>query len=235
MNQAVAGIARLARYLLRADSAAYWLRISLVALWLLPAIAAAAPRLSVVALFNGKAMVEIDGRRHLLAVGQTTPEGVRLISASTKAAVLEVDGQRQTLGLSSSVGGRYAAPSRREVHVSRDPRGVFTTAGSVNGVPVSFLVDTGATAVVLNANDATRAGIDYQRQGVRVGVRTASGSTSGYEVALGRVSVGDISLSGVRAVVLEGDSPAMPLLGMSFLGRLKMRHEGALLVLEQLH
>lgn len=235
MSRAVVAIGHLARHLLRPDSVACWLRISLVALWLLPAIAAAAPRLSVVALFNGKAMVEIDGRRQLLAVGQTTPEGIRLIAASTKAAVLEIDGQRQTLGLSRSVGGRYATPSRREVHISRDRRGMFTTTGSVNGVPVSFLVDTGATTVVLNANDAARAGIDYQRQGVRIGVRTASGTTTGYEVALARVSVGDISLSGVRAVVLDGGSPTMPLLGMSFLGRLKMRHEGALLVLEQLH
>ena len=209
-------------------------------------IAAAAPQLSVVALSNGKAMVEVDGRRHLLAVGQATPEGIRLIAASTRTAVLEVDGQRlaertqtvqwqrRALGLSSSVGGRYAPPARREVRVSQDRRGTFTATGRINGAPVSFLVDTGATAIVLNAGDAARAGVDYQRQGVRIGVRTASGTTSGYAVALRHVSVGDISLSDVRAVVLEGESPAMPLLGMSFLGRVKMRHEGAMLVLEQM-
>lgn len=234
MSLAVAGIARLTSRLLRTGPAACRLRRSLMALCLLPGIAAAAPQLSVVALSNGKAMVEVDGRRHLLAVGQATPEGIRLIAASTRTAVLEVDGQRRALGLSSSVGGRYAPPVRREVRVSQDRRGTFTATGRINGAPVSFLVDTGATAIVLNAGDAARAGVDYQRQGVRIGVRTASGTTSGYAVALRHVSVGDISLSDVRAVVLEGESPAMPLLGMSFLGRVKMRHEGAMLVLEQM-
>lgn len=124
----------------------------------------------------------------------------------------------------------------------RDARFVSARTGAARLPPpvastarqVSFLVDTGATAIVLNAGDAARAGVDYQRQGVRIGVRTASGTTSGYAVALRHVSVGDISLSDVRAVVLEGESPAMPLLGMSFLGRVKMRHEGAMLVLEQM-
>jgi aspartyl protease family protein len=206
---------------------------ALALLFCLPAVAAT--RVNVVALFDGKAMLEIDGRRQFMTAGQTTPEGVRLLAASTKEAVLEVDGRRQTLSLSRRVGGSYVAPSERQVHISRNGRGMFTTAGAINGAPMSFLVDTGASSIALNASDAARAGIDYRLHGTRVAVSTASGATTGYQVTLRQVSVGDISLPNVQAVVLEGASPTMPLLGMSFLGRLKMRHEGTLLVLEQLH
>lgn len=204
-------------------------------LGLASAVAWAAPRVNVVALFSDKAMVEIDGRRQLLAIGQSTPEGVRLLAASSTEAMLEIDGQRQTLRLSRQVGGSYAAPApRQQVQIVRDRNDRFITTGSINGMAMSFLVDTGANVVALNESDAVRAGIDYRR-GTRVLVNTAAGSTSGYQVVLARVDIGGISLPNVAAVVLEGGSPSTPLLGMSFLGRLKMRHDGALLVLEQMH
>jgi len=206
-----------------------------VLLLLTATIVFAAPRVSVVALFNDKAVVEIDGRRQLLAIGQSTPEGVRLMAASSTEAVLEIDGSRQTLKLSRRVGGSYAPPAaQQQVHIARDRNDRFTTTGSVNGMTMSFLADTGANVVALNARDAARAGVDYRR-GTQVLVNTASGTAVGYQVVLARVDVGGISLPNVAAVVLEGESPSTPLLGMSFLGRLKMRHEGALLVLEQMH
>lgn len=222
-----AGSCRRARRGLAAALIAVLLSVSATAL--------AGPRVSVVALFNGKAMLEIDGRRQLLAMGQSSG-GVRLVGASTKEAVLEIDGRRLVVGLSRSVGGSYAAPSQRQqVQISKNARGMYTTAGSINGMSMTFLVDTGASSIALNASDAARAGIDYRLRGTRVGVNTASGVTTGYQVLLDQVTVGAISLANVQAIVLDGPSPVTPLLGMSFLGRLKMRHEGALLVLEQAH
>lgn len=197
------------------------------------AMAVAAPRVRVVALFHDSAMVEIDGRRQLLRAGQTAPEGVRLISATTREAVLEVDGQRHRLGLSRSVGGSYRPSRGQQVQIARNERGMYVTTGSVNSSPMTFLVDTGASTVALNARDAARAGIDYRLRGTRIGVQTASGTTTGYQVMLDRVSVGGITVPNVRATVLDGPSPQTPLLGMSFLGRLKLRHEGQLMVLEQ--
>jgi aspartyl protease family protein len=213
------------------------MRVSqLLALFLLlPPLVLAAPRVSVVALFNDKAMVEIDGRRQLLRTGQRTPEGVALVSATPRGAVLEIDGRRQAVGLSRSIGGQYSAPQARTVHINRDPRGMYTTTGSVNGVPMKFMVDTGASTIALNAQEARRAGIDFRVQGTRVGVRTASGETMGYRVDLRQVGVGGIVLPNVTAIVLEGAEPHVPLLGMSFLGRLKLRQEGQLMVLEQLN
>lgn len=188
------------------DRRVWWRRLGLVLL-LLPLLAAAMPRVLAVALFEGKAMLEIDGRRQLLAVGQTAPEGVRLLAASSSEAVVEINGRRQALRLSSQVGGSYAAPARRQVQIARDGQGRFITSGSVNGSVMTFLVDTGANVVALSEHDARRAGVDYKR-GLRVAVNTAAGTVPGYRVTLARVDVGGISLPNVTAVVLEGADPA---------------------------
>jgi len=64
-------------------------------------------------------------------------------------------------------------------------------------------------------------------------VSTANGDARVYVVSLDSVKVGDIELHGVDAAVLEGDSPPTVLLGMSFLSRLDMQHQGDVLVLKQ--
>ena len=74
-------------------------RMLLVAM-LVPLYAAAgAPDLYVTAnaLFEGRAMLSIDGTPHMLQVGETSPEGVRLVAASATQAVIDIDGHRQTL------------------------------------------------------------------------------------------------------------------------------------------
>ena len=69
----------------------------LLALLLAPGIAAAAD-VTVVGLFANKAVVVINGGKpRTLSVGQTTPEGVRLISADSESATFEIDGKRETL------------------------------------------------------------------------------------------------------------------------------------------
>jgi aspartyl protease family protein len=192
----------------------------------------AGPRISVVALFNGKAMLDVDGQRRLLTVGEVSPEGVRLIAADPHGAVLEIEGVRHTVGLSRTIGGSYAAPERREVRIS-SVNGMYRTTGAINGVPVELLLDTGASVVALSGVLAAQLGIDYRLKGTRIKVHTASGDATAYRVVLDRLAVGEINLTKVEAAVLEGSNPAVPLLGMSFLGRLKMRNEGQLMVLEQ--
>jgi aspartyl protease family protein len=94
---------------------------------------------------------------------------------------------------------------------------------------VRFLVDTGATTIALPAADAKRLGINYLKgdQGL---VQTANGSASAYRVKLDTVRLGDITLNGVDAVVLEGGLTT-PLLGMSFLNRTEMKRDGETMVL----
>jgi len=65
---------------------------------------------AVTALFNGKAMLSINnGKQRMLSVGQSTPEGVKLVGATSESAVIEHDGKRQTLLLGQGTHGNAAA------------------------------------------------------------------------------------------------------------------------------
>jgi aspartyl protease family protein len=189
------------------------------------------PRVRVLALFQDKAMLEIDGRERFMRAGQSSPEGVRLVSADQHQAVVEVGGRRESLTFGTSVGGTFATPESREVKIYRDLKGVYTTAGSINGRPVDFMVDTGATAVAMSGTEARRLGLPYRLDGNPVQVTTASGVARGHRVSLERVTVGDITLHNVEALVIAGDLPEQVLLGMTFLNRVDMRQEGAEMVL----
>jgi len=193
----------------------------------------AAPDVRVVGLFNARAVVLIDGRQRLLKVGQTSPEGVKLISATSESAVLEVDGERITGTLDGRISARTRTAAVKEFQVWRDTRGMYTTVGSINGLTVSFLVDTGATQVAMNAAAARRLGIDFRVIGTPAAVKTASGVEKAWSVLLASVKVGDIMLRRVEAVVLDGAQPEQVLLGMSFLGKLEIDHDGHLMTLRQ--
>lgn len=193
----------------------------------------AVEKIKVMALFSGKAMVEIDGRNRLLKVGEKNPDGVLLISADAREAVIEIAGRRETYQLGSSVGGHFAEPERREVIIPRDVSGAFFTVGSINGRTTDMLVDTGATVVAMSEPEARRLGIAYRLEGKKAGVSTASGETGGYLVMLDRVQVGEIQLSNVQAIVVEGNSPQRVLLGMSFLNRVEMLNQGNMLRLRK--
>lgn len=187
---------------------------------------ATATDVGVVGLFNGKAVVTINnGAQKLLKAGDRTPEGVKLISADSNQAVLEVDGRQLTLGLGqgASTGGVQAS-GKASVTLTADINGHFLTPGSINGQPARFLVDTGATHVSMSSAEARRLGIDYQK-GERGYSSTANGVVQIYRVRLDTVRIGDISLNGVAGSVLESPMPLV-LLGMSFLNRVNMRREG---------
>ena len=187
----------------------------------------------VAGLFGGKAVLIIDGTQRLLKPGQTSPEGVKLVSADSEEAVLLIDGQQRVARMDSRVSARKRSPEVNEVQVWRDSTGMYTTVGSVNGLPVSFLVDTGATAVAMNAQQARRLGIDFRVIGQPSGVTTASGVVNAWAVMLDRVKVGDLLLRNVQAVVLEGAHPETALLGMSYLGRLEIDNDGRLMTLRK--
>ena len=190
---------------------------------------AAATDLNVVGLFGNKAVVSINGTPpRTLSVGQRSPEGVELVAVDRETATFEVDGQRRTLRLGQPYVSR-AAGAGSSVTIKADARGMFWTEGQVNGGNVRFLVDTGATTISLSAADARRLGIDYLK-GPRGVVQTAAGHTSAYKVTLDSVRVGDIAINGVDALVIETGLP-FALLGMSFLRRTEIRHEGETMVL----
>ena len=205
-----------------------------LALLVFPFCAAAAD-IQVIALTNGKATIVVDGGKpRTLAAGQSTPEGVRLISATSDNAVLDVQGQRRTLALGTSY--RVSTTSEAtsvgsKVVLSADTQGHFLVSGLVNGAAsVRFLVDTGASVVSISAEDARRAGINYLT-GERALTQTASGIVAVFRVKLDTLKVGDITLYNVDAAVHTGGHLPIGLLGMSFLNRMEMKRDGAMLTL----
>lgn len=209
------------------------LRLSLVAAALLSCAAWAARSVHVEALFQDRAVIAVDGQRHVLSVGKPGPEGILLLSANSREALLEVDGVRATYRLGNKVSSSFAPPDELLERIWPDAMGMYATVGSINGLPVEFLVDTGATYIALNGNQARRLGIEYRLKGRPATVTTASGRAQAFYVKLDRVKVGELQLRNVDAAVLEGEHPARPLLGMSFLGRLQMENRGGALVLKQ--
>jgi aspartyl protease family protein len=193
----------------------------------------AVERVVVEALFPGKAMVSVDGVRRLLKLNKPSPEGVLLISANSKEAVIEVDGKRDTYTLGGHITTQFRQPESLTAKVWRDQAGAYSTVGTINGLTVKFLVDTGATAVAMSSNQAKRLGVKYRVDGKPILVNTANGVTKGFEVVLGRVQVGDITLHQIKGFVIEGAGPGRVLLGMSFLNRVKMEDQGDVLLLEK--
>lgn len=192
----------------------------------LAADAASAAELSLYALFKGKAIVQVDGTRRMLAVGDTSPEGVTLVSTDTEAeeAVVQVGGKRESLKLGVVMAAFDSGPAE-SVTLYADGRGFFHADGSINGYPVKFLVDTGANTVAMTSAVAKSAGIDFEsgRRGYSV---TASGYAPIYKVSVNTIKIGGIVMHNVAAGVFDGPQPDPPLLGMSFLSAMEMKREG---------
>ncbi|MBW7921689.1 MAG: TIGR02281 family clan AA aspartic protease [Rubellimicrobium sp.] len=101
-----------------------------------------------------------------------------------------------------------------EIPLGRD--GHFHAVVTINDVPVSFVVDTGASEIVLTAKDAARVGIDPQALAYIGQARTANGVVRTAPVRLRSVALGPFEMTDVRAVVNEGDMDGS-LLGMSWI------------------
>ena len=101
----------------------------------------AAPDVRVVGLFKDRAVVIIEGRQRMLRVGQSSPEGVRLVAADSESALLEYQGEEFRGMLDGRVSTRSKPPATEEVQIWRNTQGMYATTGSINGLPVSLLVD----------------------------------------------------------------------------------------------
>ena len=95
------------------------------------ATAAAVDKVQVLALFPGKAMLSVDGTQHVLASGETSPEGVQLLGANPNAAEVLFDGEIRVLKLGSAVNTSYRERRERVVHIMRDNAGAFVVNGII--------------------------------------------------------------------------------------------------------
>jgi aspartyl protease family protein len=186
---------------------------------------------NVIGLFTNKAVIVVNrGAPRTISAGETTAEGVKLISSDSRGAVIEIDGKRQTVEMGQHVESAAQTSARRAVTLPADSRGQFVTDGMVNGAHIRFLVDTGATYVSIPASEAARLGIDY-RKGQRGRSITANGPIDTFRLTLDSVTVGDVTILNVEAVVHQAPGLDVALLGMSFLNRTEIRNEGTTLTL----
>jgi len=185
------------------------------------------------ALFENKAVLQVDGKQRMLAVGETSPEGVKLLRVDGDVVVIELNGKRETIALGSHSTASIAAPQVLLVTLAPDQNGMFRTSGSVNGQSMRFIVDTGATLVAMNSAEAKRLGIDFRMVGKKSQVETASGMAAAFYLTLRTVKIGEIEVRDVDAVVLDGSFPTVTLLGMSFLSRIDVEHTGGTLRLKK--
>ena len=104
--------------------------------------------------------------------------------------------------------------------IARARDGHFYAAGAVNGKPVMFLVDTGASLVTVSEQFASLAGISA---GVPTVFKTANGDLAGRIVSDIPITIGPLTVSGVRiGVGLVGHAPGDALLGQSFLSKFEV-------------
>lgn len=155
-----------------------------------------------VALEDGRATVEIAGKRQILALGASP----------------------------GRVTSQNAVQSQRQIVLAMGPGGHFTTIGAIEGKATSFLVDTGATSVSIGQAEAEKLGIRYL-YGRRIVTQTANGVVPAYQIQLASVRVGDVELRDVDAIVIPGLMSHV-LLGNSFLNRFQMRRENDVMTLE---
>ena len=186
----------------------------------------------VLGLFKNKAIVKIDGVQRTLKKGKKSPEGVILLSADSYTVILEVDGKEQEFKLGRHVSTNFKQKKLAEAKIM-PVNGMYSTTGFINGHPVNFLVDTGATWIAMNVHQARSLGINFRYIGKRSAVSTANGVVPVYRVTLDKVRVGEIELRNVAAGVLEGNSPTQVLLGNSFLNRVEMQRQGQVMLLKQ--
>lgn len=182
-------------------------------------------------LFNGGAVFVIDGKHRLMREGDRSPEGVVLVSVTKAEATFRYGEQVQSLGMNRTISTQFKKAEKSQTRIATGAGGHFFTPGRINGLAVDFLVDTGATSVAINLPTAKALGLNY-RAGEQINMNTANGVASAYIVMLNSVRVGDVEVRNVEAVVSMGDFPAEILLGNSFLGRVEMRRENGVLVLE---
>jgi aspartyl protease family protein len=117
-----------------------------------------------------------------------------------------------------------------EVVLVRNRGGHYVASGVINGQPVVFLVDTGASDVSVPGELARELGLP---RGAPLAMQTAGGLVTGYATRLDSVRLGDIELKDVRASINPHAGDLEVLLGMSFLRQLELVQRGDRLTLRQ--
>lgn len=132
-------------------------------------------------------------------------------------------GQRELPDTAAVPATPVPAGARRQVGnsltLTADPSGHYMVTAHVNGAPIRFLVDTGATVIALTPKDAQAAGYERDQLDFSRPVHTANGTVKVATVTLREIRLGALSLNDIEAAVM-GAPGGISLLGMNFLKQL---------------
>ncbi|RDH83722.1 MAG: TIGR02281 family clan AA aspartic protease [endosymbiont of Galathealinum brachiosum] len=198
--------------------------IYLMCVFLLSFSVLAADKIEVQALMPGMVVLLIDDSRVTLKTGDQS-QGVKLISATSKIAELDVDGVKKFYQMGTTVSTSFKQRELITERIVLNKYGMFKSFGTINGQSVKFLIDTGATSVAMSAKQARKLGIQYRIEGSETRANTASGIAKGWLVTLKSVRLGKLLERNVQGMVIDGDYPQEVLLGMTFLNRMKVENE----------
>ena len=106
---------------------------------------------------------------------------------------------------------------RNTVTLIRSDNGHFEAAAGVNGQSIRFLVDTGATAIVMSARDARAAGIDVDQLNFNIRTQTANGTGRAARATIDQFYLGGIERNNLTVMVAEPGRLVQSLLGQQFL------------------
>ncbi|OFW80678.1 MAG: hypothetical protein A2887_03320 [Alphaproteobacteria bacterium RIFCSPLOWO2_01_FULL_40_26] len=128
------------------------------------------------------------------------------------------DFKARILGEINPTSARIGEDGEITINLAQD--GHFYIDVRVNGVPVRFMIDTGASDIVISVQEARRIGIDTKKLIFNKAYQTANGMSFGASIMLNEIEIGNIKFRNVSASVNNADM-GMSLLGMSFLRQFK--------------
>ncbi len=176
-------------------------------------------------------LMRFFGNLGLMVALLATLAGLVDLSALGISSASLPEGLRQFLP--AAEGEPVVEGKETRIPLARD--GHFWVKAQVNGVPVRFLVDTGATLTTLSPDAAREVGVVSRRTNRRIELRTANGSSTGEIVVLKELRAGNIAARRIEAVIAPGIGETN-VLGMNFLTQLEgWRVEGKVMVLVPHH
>ena len=125
---------------------------------------------------------------------------------------------------------RLDAQGKAEVILTQNRQGHYVTSGRINDIPVTFLLDTGATQVSIPAHIADKLHLEVTGQGI---ANTANGSVRIYQTKIDQLSFGNIYLYDIAAHINPGMQTNEILLGMSALKKVEFTQSGNQLILRE--